>query len=53
MAKSNLGREEFIPLMLAYCYSSLKEVRSGTQAKQEPGTRSQEVMWRPWRGAAY
>jgi hypothetical protein len=32
-----LGRKGFIQLTLPYCYSSPKEVRTGTQAGQEAG----------------
>jgi hypothetical protein len=32
-----LGRKEFIQLTFSHCCSSLKEVRTGTQAGQEAG----------------
>jgi hypothetical protein len=35
--KSKLRRKRFIQLTLPYCCSSLKEVRTGTQAGQEAG----------------
>jgi hypothetical protein len=35
---TKLGRKAFIQLTLPYCCSSLKEVRTGTQAGQEAGT---------------
>ena len=35
--RSKLGRKGFIRLTLPYCCSSLKEVRTGTQAGQEAG----------------
>jgi len=38
--QSNLGREEFFLLTLSHHCSSSKEVRAGTQARQEPGDRS-------------
>jgi hypothetical protein len=38
--KSKLGREGFVRLILPYQCLSLKEVRTGTQARQEPGCRS-------------
>jgi hypothetical protein len=37
MTKKQLGRKGFIQLTLPHCYSSLKEVRTGTQAGQEAG----------------
>ena len=37
MTKKQLGRKGFIQLTLLHCYSSLKEVRTGTQADQEAG----------------
>ena len=37
MTKKQLGRKGFIQLTLPYCCSSLKEVRTGTQAGQEAG----------------
>ena len=47
MSKKHVGEET--QLTLPHCCSSLKEVRTGTQTGQEPGTR----MQRPWRDAAY
>jgi hypothetical protein len=38
--QNNLGRKDFIQLMLPYCYPSLKEVRTGPQTGQEPIGRS-------------
>jgi hypothetical protein len=38
--KKQTGRKWFIWLKLAYHYSLLKEVRTGTQTGQEPGDRS-------------
>ena len=35
--RSKLGRRGFIQLTLPHCCSSLKEVRTGTQAGQEAG----------------
>jgi hypothetical protein len=49
--QSNSGRKGFIWLMVPYCGAPLKNVRTGTQAGQEPGGR--ELMHRPCRGAAY
>ena len=40
---SKLGREGFIQLTLPHCCSSLKEVRTGTQAGQKAETEA-EVM---------
>jgi len=40
VVKSKLGRKGFIWFILQCCNSSLKEVRTGTQAGQEPGDRS-------------
>jgi hypothetical protein len=37
MTKKQLGRKGFIRLILPYCCSSSKEVRTGTQAGQEAG----------------
>jgi hypothetical protein len=37
MTKKKVGEEEFIQLTLLHCCSSLKEVRTGTQAGQEAG----------------
>jgi hypothetical protein len=37
ITKEQLGRKGFIQLTLPYCCSSPKEVRTGTQAGQEPG----------------
>lgn len=44
MAKSKLGREVFIWLILTYCSSS-KDIRIGTWR--------QELVQRPWKGTAY
>jgi len=38
--QSNLGREEFILLSLPHHCSPLKEIRTGTETGQEPGSRS-------------
>jgi uncharacterized protein (DUF305 family) len=38
--QSNLRRKEFIQLMIPHHSSSSKEVRTGTQAGQEPGGRN-------------
>jgi hypothetical protein len=35
MTRKQLGRKGFIQLILSHCCSSLKEVRTGTQASQE------------------
>jgi hypothetical protein len=43
-----LGRKGFIQLILPYCYSSPKEIRTGTQAGQEAGDDE-----RPWRDVPY
>jgi hypothetical protein len=45
MTKKQIGRKGFTWLALPYCYSSSKEVRTGTQNKA--GTWSQELMQRP------
>jgi hypothetical protein len=37
MIKNQVGRKGFIQFTLPYCYSSTKEVRTGTQAGQEAG----------------
>jgi hypothetical protein len=37
MSRSKLRRKGFIQLILPYCCSSPKEVRTGTQAGQEAG----------------
>jgi hypothetical protein len=37
MTKKQLGRKGFIQITLPHCCSSLKEVRTGTQAGQEAG----------------
>jgi hypothetical protein len=37
MTKKQLGRKEFIQLTFPHCFSSLKEVRTGTQAGQGAG----------------
>jgi hypothetical protein len=37
MTKKQLGRKGFIQLTFPHCYSSLKEVRTGTQAGQKAG----------------
>jgi hypothetical protein len=37
MTKKQVGKEGFIQLILPHCYSSKKEVRTGTQAGQEAG----------------
>jgi hypothetical protein len=37
MTKKQLGREGFIQLTFPHCCSSLKEIRTGTQAGQEAG----------------
>lgn len=47
MTKGNSGKEGFVQLGLPHHCSSLKEVRIGTQAGQEPG--GQELMQGPWR----
>jgi hypothetical protein len=46
--QNNLGREEFIWLMLPYHSSSSKKVRTLKQ-----GRNLEELMQRPWRGDAY
>jgi hypothetical protein len=46
MTKKQLGRKGFIQLTFPHCCSSLKEVRTGTQADQE-------LMQRPWRDVLY
>jgi hypothetical protein len=43
-----LGREGFIQLTLPHCCSSIKEVRTGTQAGQEAGADAEAME-----GAAY
>jgi hypothetical protein len=43
MTKKQLGRKGFIQLTFLHCCSSLKEVRTGTQAGQEAGADA-EVM---------
>jgi hypothetical protein len=48
MTKKQLGRKGFIQLTLAYCCSSPKEVRTGTQAGQEAGADAE-----PWRDVPY
>ena len=40
MTKSKLGKKGFIWLTFANCSSSLKDVRTGTKAGQEPGGRN-------------
>jgi hypothetical protein len=45
MMKKQLGRKGFIQLILPYCCSSPKKVRTGTQAGQEAGADA-EVMER-------
>ena len=50
MIKKQVGRKEFIQLMLPHHSSSMKEVRTGTQTEQEPEAGADA---RPWRGAAY
>jgi hypothetical protein len=47
--KGNLERKGFISLTAPYNRS--KGMRTGTQDRA--GTRRQELMQRPWRGAAY
>ena len=37
MTKKQVGRKVFIELILSHCSSSLKEIRTGTQAGQEAG----------------
>ena len=37
MTKKRLGKKGFIQLILSYCCSSPKEVRTGTQAGQKAG----------------
>jgi hypothetical protein len=37
MTKKQVGRKEFIQLTFPHCCSSLKEVRTETQADQEAG----------------
>jgi hypothetical protein len=37
MTKNQVGEEGFIQLTFLHCCSSLKEVRTGTQAGQEAG----------------
>jgi hypothetical protein len=41
--RSNLGRKGFIQLTLPHCCSSLKEVRTGTQAGQEAGADAEAI----------
>jgi hypothetical protein len=48
MTKKQLGRKGFIQLTLPHCCSSLREVKTGTQAGQGAG-----VMQRPWRVVLY
>jgi hypothetical protein len=43
MTKKQLGSKGFIQLTLPHCCSSLKEVRTGTQAGQEAGADAQAV----------
>ena len=53
MTKKQVGEER---VHLAYTSILLlitKEVRTGTQAGQEAGSRKQELMLRPWRDALY
>jgi hypothetical protein len=42
--RSKLGRKGFIQLTLPCCWSSPKEVRTGTQAGQEAGADAAEAM---------
>jgi hypothetical protein len=44
--QNKLGRKEFLWFILPHCCSSFKEVMAGTQT-------GQELMQRPWQGAAY
>jgi hypothetical protein len=43
MTKKQLGRKGFIQLTLPYCNSSLKEIRTGTQAGQEAGANAETM----------
>jgi hypothetical protein len=43
MAKKELGRKGFIQLTFPHCCSSLKEVRTGTQADQEAGADAEAI----------
>jgi hypothetical protein len=43
MTKKQLGRKGFIRLAFPYCCSSLKEVRTGTQAGQEAGANAEAM----------
>jgi hypothetical protein len=43
MTKKQLGKKGFIRLTLPHCCSSLKEVRTGTQAGQEAGVDAEAV----------